>query len=113
MKSSIILQKWNQNIVRLKKINYLNQWRKKKTKVKVTIDENRVYLIKIPIPPENLTLADLKKKMPKKGPFQYFVKTILEDGDTGFEEYDDDSAILPLHEDKIIVECNTIWKWIF
>ena len=79
-----------------------------RTKVKVTIDENRVYLIKIPIPPENLTLADLKKKMPQKGPFQYFVKTILEDGDTGFEEYDDDSAILPLHEDKIIVECNTI-----
>ena len=55
-----------------------------------------------------MTLADLKKKMPKKGPFQYFVKTILEDGDTGFEEYYDDSAILPLHEDKIIVECNTI-----
>ena len=79
-----------------------------KTKVKVTINENSVYLIKIPILPENLTLADLKKKMPKKGPFQYFVKTILEDGDTGFEEYDDDTAILPLFEDKIIVECNTI-----
>ena len=79
-----------------------------KTKVKVTINENRVYLIKIPIIPENLTLADLKKNMPKKGPFKFFVKTILEDGDTGFEEYDDDNAILPLFEDKIIVECNTI-----
>ena len=82
------------------------------TKVKVTIIENSVYLIKIPIPSENLTLADLKKKMPKKGPFQYFVKTILEDGVMGFEEYIDDAAILPLFEDKIIVECNTIWNWI-
>ena len=46
--------------------------------------------------------------MPKKGPFKFFVKTVLEDGDIGFEEYDHDTAILPLFEDKIIVECNTI-----
>ena len=77
-------------------------------KVKVTIDENKVYLIKIPILPEKLTLPDLKKNMPKKGPFKFFVKTVLEDGVIGFEEYDHDTAILPLFEDKIIVECNTI-----
>ena len=55
-------------------------------------------MIKIPILPEKLILADLKKNMPKKGLFKFFVKTVLEDGDIEFEEYDHDTAILPLFD---------------
>ena len=36
--------------------------------------------------------------MPKKGLFKFFVKTVLEDGDIEFEEYDHDTAILPLFD---------------
>ena len=93
---------------------------KAKTKVKLIIngDSNNVNWISISKPPNSVTLSDIKlilKSQPKKYSnekmYVYCVKTTDEDGDIGFEDINEDSTILPLFGDKIILQCWTSeWK---
>ena len=89
---------------------------KAKTKVKLLIngDSNNVNWISISKPPNSVTLSDIKlilKSQPKKYSnekmYVYCVKTTDEDGDIGFEDINEDSTILPLFGDKIILQCWT------
>ena len=88
-----------------------------KTKVQITINGENVYWIKIPKPPNYITLADIKNQMLSKprlygitdnvGVYDYYVKTI-KNGKIGLEECDEDdqnTVILPLFGDKIELEC--------
>ena len=54
----------------------------------------------------NIYLKDLKQNMPisNLGKYRYYIKT----ADKCFEEFDDDSAILPLFEDQITVKCHIV-----
>ena len=75
-------------------------------KAKITINNDEEYIVKIHSNPYNITLKDLKANMPLPEPekFRYYIKT----ADKCFEEFDDDNAILPLVEDKIVVKCRTM-----
>ena len=81
---------------------------KPKTKVKITLSDGKIYKVNIHKSPSTICLADLKNNMPISGRFRYYVKTCDEDGDILFDEYDDNTAILPLFKDKIIVECKPV-----
>ena len=88
-----------------------------KTKVQITINGENVYWIKIPKPPNYITLADIKNQMLSKprlygitdnvSLYDYYVKTI-KNGKIGLEECDEDeenTVILPLFGDNIELEC--------
>ena len=82
---------------------------KPKTKIKITLcDGGKIYMVNIHKSPNTICLADLKNNMPISGRFRYFIKTCDEDGDILFKEYDDNTSILPLFKDKIIVECKPV-----
>ena len=48
--------------------------------------------------------------MPTSGNFRYFFKSYDEDADICFEEYINDTDIVPLFRDRIIVECKSAVK---
>ena len=88
---------------------------KSKTKVELSINGNTdtVSWIKVSKPPNTITLNDIKKLL-KKTPkmyglsseimYHYRVK-VLDDGQVGFENIDEDNSILPLFGDKIVLQC--------
>ena len=50
--------------------------------------------------------------MPVPGNFRFFVKRIdEEDGECLFEEFLNESDILPLYDRQIVVECKSILNW--
>jgi len=65
-------------------------------------DENTPYVIKVPITPGNVTLKDFKLAINKPNYNKFFFRS--EDDDFGVvkEEIKDDSAILPVSENKIM-----------
>ena len=88
-----------------------------KTKVEIKfigeLDGNKIW-IKIPKPPNNISLADIKKHLmnrPKSygisnsTSMYYEFKKKDEKMEVGFEEIDEDDMILPLFGDKIILQC--------
>ena len=76
------------------------------TKVHITIEgETEPYLIKIPKHIDNICLSDLKAKMPTKGDYRYYFKTIDSCGAPYNEEIIYDSIKLPSFEGKISVKC--------
>ena len=91
----------------------MNETEQSIVKVKITFADNPIkkYLIKIRKKPSEIILSDLKKNMPVPGNFRFFVKHIdEEDGECLFEEYLNESDILPLYERQIVVECKSILK---
>merc|ERR1712001_694025 len=75
------------------------------TKVHITIEgETEPYLIKIPKHIDNICLSDLKAKMPTKGDYRYYFKTIDSCGAPYNEEIIYDSIKLPSFEGKISVK---------
>ena len=88
---------------------------KSKTKVEISINGNRnnVNWLKIYKPSNTITLSDITKIL-KKQPkmyglsndktYRYRVKT-TEDGQVGFEDVDSNHSILPLFQDKIVLQC--------
>ena len=87
----------------------------KKTKVEISINGNRnnVNWLKICKPSKTITLSDIKKllwKQPKMYGlssgvrYRYRVKT-TEDGQVGFEDVDSDYSILPIFQEKIVLQC--------
>ena len=79
------------------------------TTVKIMLEDGKNYGVKIP-GSQSLRLIDVKNVMPISGNFQYFFKRYDEDGDTIFDEHINDTDIVPLFKDKIIVECRTVIK---
>ena len=88
-----------------------------KTKVEIKfigeLDGNKIW-IKIPKPPNNISLADIKKHLMNRPEsygisnstsMYYEFKKKDEKMEVGFEEIDEDDMILPLFGDKIILQC--------
>ena len=89
-----------------------------KTKVEIKfigelLDGTNKIWIKIPKPPNNITLADIKNHLmnrPKSygisnTTMYYEYKKKDEKMEVGFEEIDEDYMILPLFGDKIVLQC--------
>ena len=79
-----------------------------KTRVEITIDEKEIYGVIIHKNPNKITLGDLKKHMPISGSFRYFLQVGRIEGKDKFNQYEDDSNVLPLFRDNIIVKCKSI-----
>ena len=75
----------------------------------ITINEEQgrsSYVRNIPKYGPSVTLEDIKNHMPKKGQkCEYYVKTIDDEGDLGFIHCDNDFTMLPMIEDRIVLEC--------
>ena len=87
-----------------------------KTKVKITINVDNVYIFKLHKPPNSLTLGDVRNhlfSMPKKFGimdnklYEFNVKTQM-NGKVVLEEIDEDDYVLPLIRDSIELECWSI-----
>ena len=89
----------------------MNETEQSIVKVKITFADNptKKYLIKVQKKPSEITLSDLKINMPVSGNFRFFIKHIdEEDGECLFEEFLNESDILPLYDRQIVVECKSI-----
>ena len=75
-------------------------------RAKVTIDDNDVYVVDIPKQPP-ITLSDLKKHMPMKKQFKYFVETIF-DGEKCYQEITKDTMTIQVIEGKFVAKCYTL-----
>ena len=86
-----------------------------KTKVEIKfigeLDGNKIW-IKIPKPPNNVTLADIKNHLMNRpkcygvlNATMYEYKKKDEKMEVGFEEIDEDDMVLPLFEDQIVLQC--------
>ena len=65
--------------------------------------ESTPYRVKIPH--GNLTLADIKAAMPKKGSnFRFYFKTLV-DGEACFEQEILETALVPTWEGTVVVQC--------
>ena len=76
-------------------------------KAMITINNEESYIVKIRKSYfHDINLKDLKKNMPLPEPnkYRYYIKT----AEKCFEEFDDDSAILPLIKDIITVKCRRV-----
>ena len=108
-RSTKIMENLTQNPV------IIHREEKSKTKVEISINGNRnnVNWLKIYKPSKTITLSDIKKllwKQPKMYGlssgvrYRYRVKT-TEDGQVGFEDVDSDYSILPIFQEKIVLQC--------
>lgn len=83
------------------------------TNVKYTIDHIEYkgsYQIKLPKTISKITLGDLKKHQMYREKFKvyrYFLKTIDEDGDEVWQEFVEDSALVPSYKNKIFIRCES------
>ena len=76
-----------------------------KTTVEITIDEKEIYEVIIHKNSNEITLGELKKNMPISGHFRYFIQVGNIGGKDKYNQYEDESRILPLFRDNIIVKC--------
>ena len=66
--------------------------------------DNTPFLVKIPkMPP--ITLADVKRHLPKKGFYRFYFKTEL-DGEAVFQEENDEHVTVPLWKGTVTVQCS-------
>ena len=75
-------------------------------RAKVIIDDKDVYVVDIPKQPP-VTLSDLKKHMPMKKQFKYFVETIF-DGEKCYTEISKDTMTIQVIEGKFVAKCYTL-----
>ena len=79
-----------------------------KTTVEITIDEKEIYEVIIHKNSNEITLGELKKNMPISGHFRYFIQVGNIGGKDKYNQYEDESRILPLFRDNIIVKCKSL-----
>ena len=98
----------------IRTINKVENHSKTKVMLLINGDCNNVIWINILKSPNDVTLGDIKlilHSKPKKYGmsneimYEYSVKTTDEDGNTGFEDIDNDNTILPLFGKKIVLKC--------
>ena len=75
-------------------------------RAKVIIDDKDVCVVDIPKQPP-ITLSDLKKHMPMKKQFKYFVQTIF-DGEKCYQEITKDTMTIQVIEGKFVAKCYTL-----
>ena len=75
-------------------------------RAKVTIDDKENYVVEIP-KQGPITLSDLKKHMPMKKQFKYFVETIF-DGEKCYQEITKDTMTIQVIEGKFVAKCYTL-----
>ena len=75
-------------------------------RAKVTIDDKENYVVNIP-KQGPITLFDLKKHMPMKKQFKYFVQAIF-DGEKCYQEITKDTMTIQVIENKFVAKCYTL-----